>query len=91
MSAQAVAVTPIDDLIARYRGMKLSRGQMVTALVAAGATAAGAVALTQAIDHSQATPQPMVTQGGHQQLTGISATNQAALHQRHIGLQGAGR
>ncbi|MCW2952181.1 MAG: hypothetical protein JWQ48_1351 [Conexibacter sp.] len=91
MSAQAVAVTPIDELVARYRGMKLSRGQLITALVAAGATTAGAVALTQAVDHSQATPQPIVSQGGHQQLTGVAATDQVAAHQRHIGLQGAGR
>lgn len=91
MSAEALATTPMEDLVARYRGRKLSRTQLLLALTAAGATAVGATAFVNAIDQSQSTPPaaPTVSHSAHQTLA--PATSQTAQHERHIELQKAGR
>jgi hypothetical protein len=90
MSSSAIAVSPIEDLVASYRSNKLSRTQLLAALAAAGATVAGAAVLVNSIDASSTTPtaQPIAAQGAHQHLTGIASTNVVALHTRHIQLQG---
>jgi hypothetical protein len=84
-------VNPVEDLVARYRGAKISRTQMIAALTAAGATAAGAAFLATAIDHSSTTP-PSVPNGviSHQtHHAGPAATSQTAMHDAHLNAQTA--
>jgi hypothetical protein len=90
MSVAALAATPMEELIESYRGLKINKTQVIAALVAAGATAGGAALLVQAVDSSNGTPAPTpaVSASAHNHMSGISATNQTALHQRHIGMQG---
>jgi hypothetical protein len=91
MSATVIASSSADELIAGLRAKRLTRNQVVAALVAAGATAAGAALLVQAVESSPGTPTPnrAVAPNQANHLTGIPATNQVALHQRHIALQSA--
>jgi hypothetical protein len=92
MSTSVIAASTTEELITGLREKRLTRNQVLAALAVAGATAAGAVMLVQAVEASPGTPSatPIVTHHAGAQLTGISATNQAALHQRHVALQGAG-
>jgi hypothetical protein len=92
MSTNVIAASTTEDLIAGFRSKRLTRNQVIAALTVAGATAAGAVMLVQAVENSSSTPPatPIVAHHPGAQLSGISATNQAALHQRHVALQTAG-
>jgi hypothetical protein len=90
MSATVIAASSTEELISGFRAHKLSRAQIVAALVAAGATAGGAALLVNAVQSSPATPSggsAVVSHHSGNQLTGISATNQTALHQRHVAMQ----
>ena len=92
MSATVIASSSTEELIAGFRGKRLTRNQVLAALVAAGATAGGAALLVQAVENSPGTPTAPSAVTHHSvanSLTGISATNQTALHQRHAGLQSA--
>jgi len=92
MSTGVIAASSTQDLLAGFRDKRLTRNQVIAALTVAGATAAGAVMLVQAVENSSSTPAatPIVTPHHAAALTGIAATNQVAMHQRHIQLQGAG-
>jgi cation transporter-like permease len=92
MSSGVIAASTTEDLIAGFRDKRFTRNQVIAALTVAGATAAGAVMLVQAVENSSSTPPatPVVAHHSGNTLSGISATNQTALHQRHIALQGAG-
>ena len=90
MSATVIAASSTEELIAGFRAKRLTRNQVLAALVAAGATAAGAALLIQAVENSPGTPNPTPAVAHHpasQGLTGISHTNMVALHQRHTALQ----
>jgi hypothetical protein len=89
MSSTAFAATasPIDDLVARYRGKSLSRAGMITALTLAGVSVGGAALLVHSIDQSSSTPAATSVAGGHHALTGIAANHGVALHARHVALQ----
>ena len=90
MSATVIASSSTEELIAGFRAKRLTRNQVLAALVAAGATAGGAALLVQAVENSPGTPTPTPAVSHHQQaqgLTGISHTNMTALHQRHVALQ----
>lgn len=56
MSVAALAATPMEELVESYRGRKITKTQVIAALVAAGATAGGAALLVQAVDSSGSTP-----------------------------------
>jgi hypothetical protein len=86
MSATVIAASSTEELISGFRAHKLSRAQVLAALVAAGATAGGAALLVNAVQSSPTTPAVShVKPATH--LSGISATNQTALHQRHVAMQ----
>jgi len=90
MSSAVIAASSTEELIGAFRAKRLSRTQVIAALAAAGATAAGAVLLVQAVESSPGTPTAtsVVSHHAGAQLTGIPATNQVALHQRHVAMQG---
>jgi hypothetical protein len=92
MSATVIASSSTEELIAGFRAKRLTRNQVVAALVAAGATATGAALLVQAVENSPGTPNPVTPATVHHPastgLTGISHTNMVALHQRHVQMQG---
>ena len=92
MSATVIASSSTGELIAGFRAKRLTRNQVLAALVAAGATAGGAALLVQAVENSPGTPAANRAAAPHQSnaLTGIAPTHQVALHQRHTALQ-AGR
>jgi hypothetical protein len=92
MSAGVIAASTTEDLIAGFRDKRLTRNQVIAALTVAGATAAGAVMLVQAVENSSSTPPatPIVAHHPGATLGGAAATSQVAMHQRHIALQGAG-
>lgn len=92
MSTGVIAASSTQDLLAGLREKRLTRNQVIAALTVAGATAAGAVMLVQAVENSSSTPAATAITAHHPSagLTGIPATNQVAMHQRHIALQGAG-
>ncbi len=85
MSVAALAATPMDQLVESYRGRKITKTQVLAALVAAGATAGGAALLVQAVDSSNGTPTPSPA-SGHQ--FSVAPTNMVAAHQQHIAAQG---
>ena len=90
MSATVIASSSTEELIAGFRAKRLTRNQVLAALVAAGATATGAALLVQAVENSPATPNPAPAVAHHpaaKGLTGIAPTNQVALHQRHVAMQ----
>jgi hypothetical protein len=92
MSATVIASSSTGELIAGFRAKRLTRNQVLAALVAAGATAGGAALLVQAVENSPGTPSSGTAVVHHQNanaLSGIASTNMAALHQRHVGLQSA--
>jgi hypothetical protein len=87
MSASVISASSTEELIAGFRAHKLTRTQVLAALVAAGATAGGAAVLVNAVSSSPTTPAShhvAPVAGSHAQ---VSAT---AAHQRHVALQ-AGR
>jgi hypothetical protein len=90
MSTSVIAASTTEELISGLRDKRLTRNQVLAALTVAGATAAGAVMLVQAVESSSSTPAatPIVQSHHAGALTGIAATNQTALHQRHVALQG---
>jgi hypothetical protein len=92
MSTGVIAASTTEDLLSGLRDKRLTRNQVIAALTVAGATAAGAVMLVQAVENSSSTPAatPVVAHHSGAALTGIAATNMTALHQRHTALQGAG-
>jgi hypothetical protein len=90
MSTSVIAASTTEELISGLREKRLTRNQVIAALTVAGATAAGAVMLVQAVENSSSTPAatPIVQHHSGNSLTGIAATNQTALHQRHVAMQG---
>jgi hypothetical protein len=86
MSGPAIAKSPVADLVESFRGKRLTKNQVIAALVAAGATAGGAALLVGAVESSSGTPTPVAAPGAHN-VAGIPAGNAAALHARHLGLQ----
>jgi hypothetical protein len=85
MSVAALAATPMEELVESYRGRKITKTQVVAALIAAGATAGGAALLVQAVDSSSTTPTPAAASA---HSFGIPASHSAvAAHQRHIAAQ----
>ncbi len=93
MSAGVIAASSTQDLLAGFRDKRLTRNQVIAALTVAGATAAGAVMLVNAVEASSSTPSATpIVQSHHAPSLGggIPANNQTAMHQRHIQLQGAG-
>jgi hypothetical protein len=90
MSTGVIAASSTQDLLAGFRDKRLTRNQVIAALTVAGATAAGAVMLVQAVENSSSTPAATAITAHHPAaaLTGIAATNQVALHARHTALQG---
>jgi len=92
MSTGVIAASSTQDLLAGFRDKRISRNQVIAALTVAGATAAGAVMLVQAVENSSSTPTATAITAHHPAaaLSGIAATNQVAMHQRHVQLQGAG-
>jgi hypothetical protein len=91
MSATVIASSSTGELIAGFRAKRLTRNQVLAALVAAGATAGGAALLVQAVENSPGTPAPnrAVAPAQAKHLTGIANTNQVAMHQRHTAYQTA--
>jgi hypothetical protein len=85
MSASVIAASSTEELISGFRAHKLSRTQVLAALVAAGATAGGAAVLVNAVSASPTTPASHhvapVTSGTHAQMSATAA------HQRHTALQ----
>jgi hypothetical protein len=92
MSSGVIAASSTQELLSGLREKRLTRNQVIAALTVAGATAAGAVMLVNAVEASSSTPAatPIVQSHHAGALTGIAATNQTALHQRHVALQGMG-
>lgn len=89
MSVAALAATPMEELVESYRGRKITKTQVIAALVAAGATAGGAALLVQAVDSSGSTPPPAPkTIVGSHQVNGVAPTSMTGLHARHIAMQG---
>ena len=90
MSTSVIAASSTEELINGFREKRLTRNQVIAALTVAGATAAGAVLLVQAVENSSSTPPatPIVAHHPAAGLTGIAATNMTALHQRHVAMQG---
>jgi hypothetical protein len=85
---------PIEELVGSYRGKRISRQQFVTALTAAGATAAGVATFIAAADHqattgSQATAQPAVQSAATPTAPMTAADHQQA-HAQHVASQVGG-
>jgi hypothetical protein len=84
MSASVIAASSTEELIAGFRAHKLSRTQVLAALVAAGATAGGAAVLVNAVQASPSTPPSHHVASATANHAQVSA---AAAHQRHVALQ----
>ena len=84
MSATVIANSSTEDLIAGLRAHKLTRTQVLAALVAAGATAGGAAVLVNAVQASPTTPPSHHVASA---TTGHGQVSMAAAHQRHVALQ----
>jgi hypothetical protein len=83
MSASVISASSTEELIAGFRAHKLTRTQVLAALVAAGATAGGAAVLVNSVSSSPTTP------ASHHQTISQAAPSQSAVaaHQRHIAQQ----
>jgi hypothetical protein len=90
MSTAVIAASSTEDLIAGLRSKRLTRTQVLAALAAAGATAAGAVLLVQAVENSPGTPATTPIVQSHAVKSLAPTTSQVAMHQRHVGMQVAG-
>ena len=90
MSTAVIAASSTEELVGAFRAKRLTRTQVLAALAAAGATAAGAVMLVNAVENSPGTPSATPLSQSHQAKSLAPATSQVAMHQRHIALQGAG-
>jgi hypothetical protein len=87
MSATVIAASSTEELISGFRAHKLSRAQVVAALVAAGATAGGAALLVNAVQSSPSTPAATAHHTAPALGAGIAHSNLAAMHVRHVAAQ----
>lgn len=91
MNDAAAAETSIEQLIDSYRERRLPRPRLISALTAAGASAAVAGALVNAAEGATPPGRSIApSSGSHQQTAAAPVTDLAQAHQQHISAQVAG-
>ena len=86
MSATVIANSSTEELISGLRAHKLTRTQVLAALVAAGATAGGAAVLVNAVQSSPSTP-AVTSHHVAPSLNGNQASSMSAMHVKHVAAQ----